>query len=80
MNKPILTTIFILLVSSMAFSQTKSASRDFNKDGVIDQVSISEDGGSAFSSTGVNYTDGKTKKKYQFSALQEKIYPDVIFS
>lgn len=69
MNKPILTTIFILLVSSMAFSQTKSASRDFNKDGVIDQVSISEDGGSAFSSTGVNYTDGKTKKKYQFSAL-----------
>jgi len=60
-----------LLLSSFTFSaihsQAKTASKDFNKDGVIDKIVISEDGGSAFSSTSITYTDGKTKKKYEFS-------------
>lgn len=67
MNKPILITIVILFISSIAFCQTKKSLKDFNKDGVVDRVEISEDGGSAFSSAGVTYTDGKAKKKYEFS-------------
>lgn len=69
MKKPTLTIAFILFISSIALCQTKNDSKDFNKDGVVDRVEISDDGGSAFSSTGVNYTDGKTKKKYEFSVL-----------
>lgn len=69
MKKPILTTAFILFISSIALCQTTKDSKDFNQDGVIDRVEISDDGGSAFSTTGVNYTDGKTKKKYEFSVL-----------
>ncbi|MEI2755800.1 MAG: hypothetical protein V9F46_05005 [Chitinophagaceae bacterium] len=69
MNKPTLITILTLFISSIAFCQTKKSLKDFNKDGVVDRLEISEDGGSAFSSTGVNYTDGKTKMKYEFSVL-----------
>jgi hypothetical protein len=67
MNKLIIATATILFISSIAFCQTKKDSKDFNWDRVIDRVEISEDGGSAFSSTGVSYTDGKTKKVYEFS-------------
>jgi hypothetical protein len=69
MKKPIFTSAFILLISSITLSQTKTTSKDFNNDGVIDRVTISEDGGSAFTSTGVSYIDGKTKRKYEFSVL-----------
>jgi hypothetical protein len=69
MKNPILPSAFILLFTAVAFSQEKKVSKDFNGDAVIDQVSILEDGGSAFSSTRVNYRDGKTKKSYEFSVL-----------
>lgn len=69
MKKTILTTAFILFISSIALCQRTKDSKDFNQDGVIDRVEISDDGGSAFSTTGINYTDGKTKKKYEFSVL-----------
>lgn len=69
MNKPTLITILTLFISSITFCQTKESLKDFNKDGVADRIEISEDGGSAFSSTGISYTDGKTKKKYEFSVL-----------
>lgn len=69
MSKPTLTTILILFSSSITFSQTKESLKDFNRDGVADRLEISENGGSTFSSTGVSYTDGKTKSKYDFSVL-----------
>lgn len=67
MKKPIFTSAFILLICSITLSQTKTTSKDFNNDGVIDRVTISEDGGSAFSSIGVSHIDGKTKRRYEFS-------------
>lgn len=67
MSKSILTTILTLFISLIAFCQTKKSIKDFNKDGVVDRVEISEDGGSAFSSSSATYTDGKTKRKYEFS-------------
>lgn len=69
MKKYILLALIHCLASIVTIGQTKSISRDFNKDKVNDRVTISEDGGSAFSSTGISYTDGKTKKKYEFSVL-----------
>jgi hypothetical protein len=69
MKKYLLLTSIYSLASLISISQAKNTSKDFNKDGVIDRVTISEDGGSAFSSTGVSYTDGKTKRKYEFSVL-----------
>lgn len=69
MKKYLLLTSIYCLASLISISQSKNTSKDFNKDGVIDRVTISEDGGSAFSSTGVSYTDGKTKRKYEFSVL-----------
>ncbi len=67
MNKPTLTTILTLFISSIALCQIKKSLKDFNKDGVVDRVEISEDGSSAFSSSSATYTDGKTKRKYEFS-------------
>lgn len=67
MNKPTLITILTFFIGSIAFCQAKKTLKDFNKDGVVDWLEISEDGGSAFSSTSATYTDGKTKRKYDFS-------------
>lgn len=69
MKKYLLLTCIYCLASLISISQSKNTSKDFNKDEVIDRVTLSEDGGSAFSSTGVSYTDGKTKSKYDFSVL-----------
>lgn len=69
MKKHLLLTSIYCLASFISISQSKRTSKDYNKDGVIDRVTISEDGGSAFSSTGVSYIDGKTKRKYEFSVL-----------
>jgi hypothetical protein len=62
-------TVIIILLTLHVNAQDKVIKKDFNGDGVIDLIKVSEDGGTAFSSTDVNYTDGKTKKKYEFSTL-----------
>lgn len=67
MKKYLLLTSIYSLASLISISQAKNTSKDFNKDGVIDRVTISEYVGSAFSSTEIIYTDGKTKRKYEFS-------------
>ena len=67
MKKHLMLTSIYCLASLISISQSKNTSKDFNKDGITDRVTISEDGGSAFSSTSADYTDGKTKKKYEFS-------------
>lgn len=69
MKSVLLTIAFIAITFHNSSAQSQQIKSDFNKDGVIDRVEISEDGGSAFSSTGVKYTDGKTKKKFDFSVL-----------
>jgi hypothetical protein len=69
MSKKLSISVIIILFTSAVIAQDKVIKKDFNKDGVVDQVLISEDGGSAYASTVVNYTDGKTKKKYEFSVL-----------
>jgi hypothetical protein len=69
MSKRLFISITIILFTSAVIAQDKVIKKDFNKDGIIDQVSISEDGGSVFSSTEVNYSNGKTRNKYQFSTL-----------
>lgn len=55
----------LLIFANSIYSQ--ASRKDFNKDGVIDQVTVSKDGGSAFSSKNIIYQDGKTKKKVEFS-------------
>lgn len=67
MNKGLLFLLLSFTAFSVIYGQTKKDSKDFNKDGVIDRATISEDGGSAFSSSSATYTDGKTKRKYEFS-------------
>jgi hypothetical protein len=67
MIKLTLTATFLLLINSLAFNQTKNVSKDFNKDGVIDKVIITKDWGSSISTTDIQYSDGKSKRKYEFS-------------
>ncbi|SIN85475.1 hypothetical protein [Chitinophaga niabensis] len=67
MNKLTICLFSFLLLSISTYGQPQSRKRDFNKDGVIDQVTIVEDGGPAFSSKEIQYFDGKTKKEYDFS-------------
>lgn len=67
MKKYSLLTLIHFLTSLFVIGQTKNISKDFNKDKVIDLITILEDGGSAFSSTSATYTDGKSKRKYEFS-------------
>ena len=57
---------FLLLINSV-YSQSKKSNKDFNKDGVLDQVTITEDGGSDFSSKDIQFIDGKSKRKFDFS-------------
>jgi len=67
MNRLTICFSFLLFLFTSTYSQTQTISRkDFNKDGVIDQVTITEDGGSSMSTKDVQYFDGKTKKKYSF--------------
>ena len=69
MGKISFITAPFMLLAFYVTAQNKVIKKDFNKDGLTDQVKISGDGGSTFSSTDVNYTDGKTKSKYEFSTL-----------
>lgn len=69
MRKFVLSITAIHLFVNSIYSQSQINKKDFNKDGVTDQVSITNDAGSAFSTKYITYQDGKTKKKYKFSAL-----------
>lgn len=69
MNKLVILSSVLISLFTSTYSQSQKSKKDFNKDGVIDQVTVTEDGGSGFSSKFVNYLDGKTKKKYEFSVL-----------
>src|SRR5262245_34928215 len=69
MNLSSFITVMGIMLTLHVNAQDKVIKRDFNRDGVIDLIKVSEDGGTAFSSTDINYTDGKTKKKYEFSTL-----------
>lgn len=67
MSKNLFITLLILFFANHVNAQDRVFRKDFNKDGVIDRVEISEDEGSAFSSTDIHYTDGKARKNYEFS-------------
>jgi hypothetical protein len=67
MNKITICLPSLFLFFTSAYSQSQKSKKDFNKDGVIDQVTITEDGGSVLSTKAIQYFDGKSKKKYEFS-------------
>ena len=50
MHKFVISIISLLIFSGSIYCQAQTNKKDFNKDGVIDQVTVTEDGGSAFSS------------------------------
>lgn len=67
MKSVLLTIAFIAITFHNSSAQSQQIKSDFNKDGVIDRVEISEDGGSSLSSKEIMFIDGKTKKRYGFS-------------
>ncbi|WP_343307985.1 hypothetical protein AAHN97_12585 [Chitinophaga niabensis] len=68
MNK-LTIALYSLLLPALTYGQSREHKKDFNKDGVMDQLIITEEAGSAFSSKEIQYFDGKTKKQYGFSML-----------
>lgn len=67
MSKNVFIALVVFFFATHVIAQNRVFRKDFNKDGVIDRVEISEDEGSAFSSTDIHYTDGKARKNYEFS-------------
>lgn len=68
------TTYWVIIISSISLSaigQSNFTKRDFNNDGIIDQLSYSIDGGSSLSFTNVRFIDGKSKKDYEFTITDD---------
>ena len=69
MSKYLCNSIALILFAFNVIAQDKVIKADLNNDGVIDKAITTKDWGSSISTTSIQFIDGKSKRKYEFSGL-----------